>query len=95
MNLRKEARGRLCQIRIPGVCNHDPETTVLCHLGGGGMGLKQHDLFGAWGCSSCHDVIDGRARASAVHPLSAIRIMHLEGIIRTQQTLINEGKIKI
>lgn len=30
-NLRKEARGRECQIRIPGVCNGNPETVVLTH----------------------------------------------------------------
>ncbi|HCB7200209.1 TPA: DUF1364 family protein [Escherichia coli] len=30
-NLRKEARGRECQVRIYGVCNGNPETTVLAH----------------------------------------------------------------
>ena len=32
-NLRKEARGRECQVRIYGVCNGNPETTVLAHYG--------------------------------------------------------------
>ena len=32
INYRKEARGRDCQIRIPGVCSGDPSTVVLCHL---------------------------------------------------------------
>ncbi|HBB1356564.1 nuclease domain-containing protein, partial [Escherichia coli] len=30
-NLRKEARNRECQVRIYGVCNGNPETTVLAH----------------------------------------------------------------
>ncbi|TBL26445.1 DUF1364 family protein, partial [Escherichia coli] len=30
-NLRKEARGRECQVRISGICNGKPETTVLAH----------------------------------------------------------------
>lgn len=31
VNLRKTARGRECQLRVPGVCNFNPETTVLAH----------------------------------------------------------------
>ncbi|MFO5541033.1 nuclease domain-containing protein, partial [Klebsiella pneumoniae] len=30
-NLRKEARGRECTVRIPGHCNGNPETSVLAH----------------------------------------------------------------
>ena len=26
---RREAKGQPCMVRIPGVCNGDPETTVL------------------------------------------------------------------
>jgi hypothetical protein len=91
MNLRKEARGRMCTIRIPGHCNHNPETTVLCHLGGGGMGVKQHDLHAAFGCSDCHDVIDGRQRSRFTR--TELKLFHLEGVIRTQQILISEGKL--
>ena len=35
--LRKSAKGQLCLVRLPGVCNHNAETTVLAHLGGAGM----------------------------------------------------------
>ena len=31
-NLRKLARGRDCQIRIAGICNFNPETTVACSV---------------------------------------------------------------
>jgi hypothetical protein len=96
--LRKAARGRDCQVRIPGVCNHNPETTVLAHLSGAGMGRKANDLHGAWACSDCHDVIDGRRSASSAYgePVTAeeILIAHLEGVIRTQEQLIDEGLIK-
>ena len=48
-NLRKEARGRECQVRIYGVCNGKPETTVLAHYrmsGICGTGMKPDDLSG-------------------------------------------------
>ncbi|ENA3462300.1 DUF1364 family protein, partial [Yersinia enterocolitica] len=53
VNLRKEARGRECQIRIPGVCNGNPETVVLTHYrlaGTCGTGIKPTDEQAAWGC---------------------------------------------
>lgn len=92
--LRKLARGRECQVRIPGVCNGDPATTVLAHLNGGGMGMKRSDLSGAWACSSCHDVIDGRAQA-AIFSRTEVQLMHLEGVVRTLETLEIEGVIRV
>ena len=62
-NLRNLAQGRMCQLRIPGICNRDPSTTVLAHLrifGAAGMGQKPPDLVGVHACSSCHDALDGR-----------------------------------
>jgi hypothetical protein len=63
--IRKAARNQDCTLRIPGVCNFDPATTVLCHSNaladGKGMGLKAPDTEACFGCSSCHDVLDGRA----------------------------------
>ena len=92
MNLRKYARGKDCQIRIPGICNFNPETTVLCHLNGGG-GMKHHDLHAAWGCSDCHDAVDGR-RARVHYSREALKLMHLESVIRTQIQLIKAGILK-
>lgn len=89
VNLRQLARGRDCQVRIPGVCNGNPETTVLAHLGGGGMGRKRHDLHGAWCCSSCHDAVDGRVTTG--FPREILEVYHLEAVIRTQESLIAEG----
>jgi len=54
-NLRKLAKGQQCQVRIAGVCNFNPETTVLAHLrmaGVTGKGMKEKELLGAWCCSA-------------------------------------------
>jgi len=60
--LRQAARGQKCTFAIAGVCNNDNSTTVLAHLPdeSGGMGKKSDDISGAFACSACHDVIDGR-----------------------------------
>lgn len=88
---RKEARGRECQVRIPGVCNGDPATVVLAHLNGGGMGFKTDDTEGAWCCSACHDVIDGRAKSG--WPGETIELWHYHGARRTREVLRSEGKL--
>ncbi len=93
MNLRKEARGRECQIRLP-VCNGDPATTVLAHYrlaGVSGMGMKAPDLVGAWACSACHDAADRRANLDLERDY--VRLAHAEGVFRTQAILIAEGKL--
>lgn len=93
VNLRKEARGRECQVRIFGVCNDNAETVVLAHFrmnGLCGMGQKPNDLFGAWACSSCHDEIDRRTRYVEYE---VARLHHAEGVLRTQKILLSEGKI--
>lgn len=63
--IRKAARGEACTLQILGVCNGQVETVVLCHSNsladGKGMGLKAPDTAACFGCSSCHDVLDGRA----------------------------------
>ncbi|WP_440864539.1 DUF1364 domain-containing protein [Symbiopectobacterium purcellii] len=91
-DFKKEARGRDCQIRIPGVCNFNPETTVLTHYrmsGTCGMGIKPDDLQAAWGCSACHDEVDRRTRHI---DSDTARLYHAEGVMRTQAVLIEEGK---
>ena len=83
--LRKAARGMPCQVRLPG-CNGGGDTTVLAHYrlaGYCGTGLKpDDDVFGAWACSNCHDLIDGRMRCAMTH--AELRLAHAEGILRTQ-----------
>lgn len=91
-SLRKEAKGRECQVRIPGVCNGNSETVVLAHLNnkrlfGVGVGQKVPDIFGAWCCSACHDAYDGRSR------LGDVTLFFIDGVFRTQNILLKEGKI--
>ena len=84
MNLRKQAKGRGCTVRLPGVCNHNSETVVLAHIrmpSISGMGLKADDLLGAWACSACHDAIDRRAHTDLDRDY--VRLAHLEGMVRT------------
>lgn len=54
--------------------------------------MKPNDLQGAWACSACHDEIDRRARN---HEHEFVRLAHAEGVIRTQDILIKEGKIRL
>ncbi|TYL44600.1 nuclease domain-containing protein [Dickeya sp. ws52] len=60
--LREPAYGQVCTLQIPGICNGNPETTVLCHLPSPthGMGYKGDDFWAVYSYSSCHDVIDRR-----------------------------------
>ena len=93
-NLRKAAKGRECQVRIPGVCNQNSETTVLAHIrlpGLCGTGIKPPDLVATLCCSACHDELDRRTRtveASYAHECA------LEGMARTLDIWIREGFVK-
>jgi len=88
----KSARGEECQIRLWNHCNYDTDKTVFCHLGGGGMGRKSHDIHGAYGCSDCHDVVDGRQKSMLSD--GVIQQQFYDAVIRTQLILIEKGLIK-
>lgn len=91
MNLRAAAKGKPCMIRLEGICNGNPETTVLCHfrlVGVSGMGMKSPDLIGAWGCSACHQVVD---KDKSDH----VQLAFCRGVFRTQVWLLNDGMIDI
>lgn len=92
--IRKSARGKDCQIRIPGYCRFDRDTVVAAHLNGYGIGGKHSDLFTARCCSICHDILDGRNRQ---HPFTQEQLMvfFYEGMIRTQQQYLDEGLVKL
>lgn len=93
-DLRKLARGQDCLVRLPG-CNGGGETTVLAHYrmaGYCGTGIKPPDILGAWCCSRCHDICDGREQ-NVVTPQEA-RLAHSEGVLRTVAALVKIGAIK-
>jgi len=87
--LRDSARGQSCQIRIYQVCNGDNSTTVLAHLGGGGMGMKKNDIHGAYACSNCHDAVDGRLKTA--YSANELKLSHYEGVERTQDIWLKSG----
>ncbi len=87
VDLRKAARGMECLVRVPNVCNHNPETVVLAHLrlaGVSGMGMKSPDVLGAHCCSACHAYCD------ADHSPET-QVFFYEGIFRTQALLVRKG----
>jgi hypothetical protein len=84
-------------IRLPGICNGNPETTVLAHyrmLPYNGTGIKPPDWMGAFACSQCHDYIDGR-KSRADQRYDSLRLAHAEGVFRTMDALIKMGLITI
>ena len=83
--LRRSAFMEECTARISGVCNHNPETSVLAHYGQPGetgMGLKPDDTSAAILCSACHDVLDMRVRVNFV-PICEIESIWFRAMRRT------------
>ena len=94
------ARGENCLIRIPGVCNRDDKTTVACHEpAGSGMGDKWPDTEIAYGCSSCHDEVDGRTtykpNGHQMYTREELLLMFFQGSRRTRLKLLEKELIKI
>lgn len=58
--LRNSARGQECTMHVVGVCNYDPDTTVLAHINTDGsiMGGKAPDYSACFCCSDCHAWLD-------------------------------------
>jgi len=91
-DLRKLARNQPCLIRVPIVCNGNPDTVVLCHIRMielSGTGIKAPDVFATFGCSACHAVCDGQQKSE--YSYSERRLMLLEGMVRTQLWLLDQG----
>lgn len=96
--IRRAARDQDCTLQLPGVCNHDPATTVLCHSNyladGKGMGLKAPDDKAAFGCHACHAVLDGRVPRPAGFSLLDLEAAFYAGVLRTHEILRSKGLIK-
>lgn len=90
--LRDSARGQECTVRLPGICNWNPETTVLAHLpcGTRGVGMKGIDTVAVYACSSCHDAIDGRTKGAEIDWEDMPR-----AIAETHEALIRAGIMTI
>lgn len=90
--VRQSAQGEECTLQVPGICNHNPETTVLAHFSfeGGKMGGKPSDLSAAYACHACHDAMDFRTERPEAYYYYAAR-----GIQRTLQRLYERGLIQV
>lgn len=90
------ARGEMCTIRIPGICNHDPATTVLCHVRrkwNCGVALKPADTHAFFGCSACHAVHDGQRISNFSR--QDLTNMALDAVLRTHDRLAEKGLIEV
>jgi len=88
--LRNSAKGQACTFQIPGVCCHNPETTVLAHIRdeSKGLGNKAADYSAAFACHSCHDAIDQHRLSRADELFFSLRAMQ-----RTWAIWIKSGLI--
>jgi hypothetical protein len=92
---RDGARGQTCTLRIPGVCNSDPETVVFAHSNlladGKGKGQKADDLFGCDACSACHAWLD-----SATGPAAITKRLMFDGAMKeTMLRRIRQGLLMV
>ena len=92
--IRQSARGEQCQVRVPGVCNGNPDTVVLAHRNGAGMACKADDRDAAYACSGCHEWLDGGYVRHGVTRAERDEV-HSEAIARTRLILIDKGLIQV
>ena len=92
----KAAQGEPCLVQIPGYCTGGGPDTVAAHSNskddGKSTGTKADDIFVAFCCSRCHDVLDLREKAPIA--LEVIRWYHDRAIKRTIRRLLDKGVIK-
>lgn len=96
MNRREEqkpitalARGETCQVRLPGICNFNKETTVPAHyrlIGISGAAMISTPLNVAWACFACHVYCD-------THHDTETKLALAEGVMRTSAILWNRGAV--
>jgi len=97
--IRESAKGETCTLMIPGVCNFNPETVVLCHAPhpDKGMGMKGPDTWAAYGCSDCHAEMDGRTHirfdgsTGILGSAMEKRVFWFDAICETQRRLTAKG----
>ncbi len=92
--IRDSARGEPCLIRLPG-CPGGTDRTIWSHYrgsaGGKGMGLKAHDVAGAYGCTFCDAAYDGGIPRPAGMTKAAVDLAWHEAHIRSLGRLHEKG----
>ena len=78
---------RSCSVRLSG-CTNARETVVFAHAPSvsKGLGLKSPDWWGAFACSHCHDILDGRSGNLVTSQNAWMAAIH-----ETQKILFDEG----
>ena len=89
----KFAEGKPCTMRLHGVCNHDPATSVWAHIHsvrwGSGRGHKVPDVCGLIACFSCHQVLDRHVKTT--YDRDFIMLAAYEGHMESLSLLVKAG----
>ena len=82
---------RSCTLEFE-VCNHDPETTVSCHIHDEhfGMSQKADDTSTVHGCSECHRYMDQGGWIGRISQTVLLRHI-LRAVFRTLRNRIDRG----
>lgn len=90
--LRDSARGQECTLRVAGVCNYNPETTVLAHLDSEvkGMAIKSADTFAVYTCSCCHEWLDRHQGSREERSWYSLRALD-----RTHRVMVQQGLLVV
>ena len=95
----ESARGQECQVRIYGVCNRDPASTVWAHANGSaagkGIGMKSPDILGAYACHACHDLIDRRRPLPMGINRTDVELAFHQAHLRSLRMLLEKGLISV
>lgn len=83
-------------LRLPAVCNFNPDTVVAAHIrtAGVGIGRKPSDLCTIRCCSACHDVLDGRVMAKHITD-GELAQYTLEALCRQLEQYVREGLVNV
>ncbi len=85
-------KGHDCYIRLPDVCNSNPETTAPAHLrlaGITGMGYIAPPFMVCPACPNCHDAVDRRRFMELDRDF--VQHAHKDAIFRWQMVLLEKG----
>lgn len=87
---------RSCSVRLRG-CTNARETVVFAHAPSvdKGLGKKSPDWWGAFACSHCHDILDGRKPHSEEGFLVLNKAVWLDAIFETQKQFFDDGLLLI
>ena len=89
------AKGKDCTLRIYPHCEENPETTVFCHAPSSfkGISIKSPDHWGAYGCHTCHMIMDGQIKSDLNNAQK--NEIWLRAICETQLILITLGLLNL